>query len=90
MQNEDNFDKRYKYRLKEKSSFYIYRRNKKNNIYYVRYKNGRTVSTGKTSLKQAYIYAQVFFDTSLKQEKKSEIASKNAKITLNEIIVNYY
>lgn len=50
-------DRRYKYSLWLTSPFYLYRKYKRSGIFYVRFKDGKTISTHSTDIQSAYDFA---------------------------------
>ena len=64
-------DKRFKYSLRITSPFYLYRKYKKSGIYYVRFKDGTTLSTRKTDLQEAYSVALQLAGKRTKENKTS-------------------
>lgn len=76
-------DRRYKYSLRLTSPFYIFRKYRRSDIFYVRFKSGKTISTRKTNIQEAYEFALGYKEqNSEKTEKKSE--------TPQTIIRSYY
>lgn len=74
-------DRRCKYKCRQVFQFYLFIRDKRNRIYYARYKNGRTITTGHTEIRKAYYYA----------DKMQNQVENNLKTTdLQSILTNYY
>lgn len=61
-------DKRYKYTLRLTSPFYLYRKYKKSNIFYVRFKDGKTISTRATDIQSAYDFAVRYLENNSGQK----------------------
>lgn len=76
-------DRRYKYSLRLTSPFYIFRKNRRSDIFYVRFKSGKTVSTRKTNIQEAYEFALNY------KEQNSKATEKTAE-TLQAVIRGYY
>lgn len=77
-------DKRFKYSLRLTSPFYIFRKYKKSNIFYVRFKNGKTVSTRKTSIQEAYDFAINYTQVA------PETPAKNKTQTIQTVLCDYF
>lgn len=77
-------DKRYKYSLRLTSPFYIFRKYKKSDIFYVRFKSGKTVSTRKTSIQEAYDFAVNYKEIPLKTPEK------NKSETVQTVLSDYF
>ena len=78
-------DKRYKYSLQIKKPFYLYRKYKKSGIFYVRFHNGKTISTHSTNIQSAYDFAVNYLDYN--QETNTKNQKTNA---FQETLRNYY
>lgn len=78
-------DKRYKYSLQIKKPFYLYRKYKKSGIFYVRFHNGKTISTHSTNIQSAYDFAVNYLDYN--QETNAKNQKTNA---FQETLRNYY
>lgn len=50
-------DKRYKHSLRVVSPFYLYKKYKESGIFYVRFHDGKTISTRTTNIEEAYRFA---------------------------------
>jgi len=71
-------DRRFKNKLRVKQEFYLFRR-KPSLIFYVRFLSGKTLSTGKTNISEAYATALI----KLKQNPSS-------KTEFSKVLQNYY
>lgn len=76
-------DRRYKYSLRLTSPFYIFRKYRRSDIFYVRFKSGKTISTRKTNIQEAYEFALNY------KEQNPQSTEKTAE-TLQSILQSYY
>lgn len=85
-------DKRFKYSLRLTSPFYIFRKNKRSDIFYVRFKNGKTVSTRETTIQKAYEFALNYKpDVSSKTENLKKITEpQKPTYQLKTILSEYF
>lgn len=87
-------DKRCKFKYRALQNFYLYRRDKRNGIFYCRFRDGQTISTKETDIRKALVVAEKYFN----DEKKSQNAIPHKTIkkptlknmTLVEVLKNYY
>lgn len=84
-------DKRFKYSLRLTSPFYIFRKNKRSDIFYVRFKNGKTVSTRETTIQKAYEFALNYKpDTSASDAPKKTSETQKTSCQLKTVLSDYF
>ncbi len=80
-------DKRYKYSLQIKKPFYLYRKYKRSGIFYVKFHDGKTISTHSTDIQSAYNFALNYLNENPGQNKKIKTQKKNE---FQETLRGYY
>lgn len=76
----DALDRRFKRKVKEKKPFYLWVKYPASRIYYVRFRSGKTVSTKKTDIFEAY-------DEALKLQSSLEMSKV---YPLHKVLLEYY
>lgn len=76
-------DRRFKHSLRIKNPFLLYKKYKKSGIFYVRFENGKTISTHSTNIQDAFEFAQNYLLKSPEQQLEQ-------KYDVSKIIRTYY